>query len=156
MRQYDKQNCPRCGLENAPFGRNKARANGLAIYCLMCMNEYRLDYIAKGTYQRDWKEYNKMRRARPGYYEVERKQADERDKIRRRTDPDYVWKRSESNRKWKKSGDAEKKRENANRRKREARKRKRDELIAADPTFLERMRENQRLGRLRFNPNGPL
>lgn len=107
-----RKNCPRCGLEDAPFGRNKTRKDGLSAYCKMCMKDSRADSAVKNP--PDWKAINVIRRSRPGYREKERKRANERDKERRKTEEDYTWRRSESNRKWRNSGDAGMKRDRAN------------------------------------------
>lgn len=106
-----RKDCPKCGLEDAPFGKNKTRPDGLSAYCLMCMREGRRN--ANNSPQ-DWKAINAKRRSNPEYRAKERKQANLRDKKRRQSDPDYVKKRSASNRKWRTTGDAEGKRKRAN------------------------------------------
>jgi hypothetical protein len=62
----------------------------------------------------DWKAVNDRRRSSTEYRDKERKRSNERDRERRQRDPSYVYKRSESNRVWKESGDAEYKRLRAN------------------------------------------
>ena len=94
----NRKTCKHCGLEDAPHGRNRSNKDGLAYWCLMCMRESRLNQRSAND-KGYWKEYNRRRRTRPGYREAEKKRAGQLDTERRKRDPDYVWTRSESDRK---------------------------------------------------------
>lgn len=114
-----RKDCPRCGLQNQPFGTNKTRSDGLAAYCKACMRKSRKDCNAQPI---DWMAVNKRRRANAAYRDKERKRANERDKERRKTEVAYIKQRSASNKKWRTTGDVQAKRERRTARQRKYRK----------------------------------
>lgn len=133
------KNCPRCGLENAPFGRNKSRPDGLAAYCKMCMRDSRADSAEKNP--PDWKAINDRRRARPGYREQERKRSSERTKERRVSEEGYsqsVYRRWTT---WRDGPNKEEIRDRANRLRRERYARKQAARTPEDKAAAQKRRK---------------
>ena len=139
-----RKNCKRCGLENAKHGSLHSSKDGMATWCLACMRESR---ITANNKPQDWKAINTRRRGNTEYRKKERERSNLRDKERRKSDPDYVYTRSESNRQWKSRGDAQAKKDRANELRRIKRRERRD---AMDPAVKEANRQKKLEGWKRF------